>query len=114
MLLTVVPMRRNSPLTGWPSISSAIFWVKSPSATALMTRATSVVGCTRSPMSALTEPTLAAQPPFISLSATRSVIRPSRPTTRSTRTISLASASFRPTIALNSAAMARITAGLAA
>ena len=66
MLLTVVPMRRNSPLTGWPSISSAIFWVKSPSATALMTRATSVVGCTRSPMSALIEPTLAAQPPFIS------------------------------------------------
>ena len=65
-LLTVVPMRRNSPLTGWPSISSAIFCVRSPSATALMTRATSVVGCTRSPISALIEPTLAAQPPFIS------------------------------------------------
>ena len=38
-------------------------------------------------------------------------MRPSRPTTRSTRTASLASASFRPTIALNSAAMARMTAG---
>ena len=34
-----------------------------------MTRATSVVGCTRSPISALIEPTLAAQPPFISRSA---------------------------------------------
>ena len=85
--------------------------MKSPSATALMTRATSVVGCTRSPMSALMEPTLAAQPPLISRRAARSVMRPSRPTTRSTRTISLASASFSATIALNSAAIALITSG---
>ena len=37
-------MRRNSPRTGLPSISSAIFCERSPSATAMMTRATSVVG----------------------------------------------------------------------
>src|SRR4029078_2695312 len=64
-----------------------------------------------SPISALIEPMLAAQPPFISRSATRSVIRPSRPTTRSKRTISLARACFSATIALNSAAIARITSG---
>ena len=37
---------------------------RSPSATAMMTRATSVVGCTRSPMSALMEPAAADQLPF--------------------------------------------------
>ena len=47
----------------------------------------------------------------VARSAARSVMRPSRPTTRSTRTISFDSASFRATIELNSAAMARITAG---
>ena len=52
--LTVVPMRANSPLTGWPSISIAIFWLRSPSATATITRATSVVGRTRSSMRPLT------------------------------------------------------------
>ena len=52
---TVVPMRANSPLSGWPSMVSAIFWVRSPSATATITRATSVVGRTRSSMRPLTE-----------------------------------------------------------
>jgi hypothetical protein len=54
MAFTVVPMRANSPLTGWPSISMAIFWLRSPSATATITRATSVVGRTRSSMRPLT------------------------------------------------------------
>ena len=27
---TVVPMRANSPFSGWPSMVSAIFWVRSP------------------------------------------------------------------------------------
>ena len=44
IVFTVVPMRRNSPFTCWPSIVSAIFWDRSPSATASITRATSVVG----------------------------------------------------------------------
>ena len=52
---TVVPMRANSPFTGRPSISSAIFWFRSPSATATITRATSVVGRTRSSIRPLTE-----------------------------------------------------------
>ena len=32
---TTVPMRRNSPFTGWPSMSRRIFWPRSPSATEL-------------------------------------------------------------------------------
>ncbi len=61
--LTIVPMRANSPLTGWPSMVSAIFWSRSPWATASMTRATSVVGRTRSSMSALMDSMLPPQPP---------------------------------------------------
>ena len=34
-------MRKNSPCTVFPSISSSTFWLRSPSATALITRATS-------------------------------------------------------------------------
>ena len=45
---TVVPIRRNSPFTGRPSILSCIFCVRSPSATASITRATSKVGRERS------------------------------------------------------------------
>ena len=56
-------MRRNSPFSGRPSIASAIFWDRSPLATAPMTRATSSVGWTRSPISELTEWTRSAQPP---------------------------------------------------
>ena len=37
IVFTVVPMRRNSPLTGWPSIVSAILRSRSPSATASST-----------------------------------------------------------------------------
>src|SRR3954464_9868941 len=44
MAFTVVPMRRNSPFTGCPSISSAIFWVRSPSATAMGTRGPPAAG----------------------------------------------------------------------
>jgi hypothetical protein len=82
---TVVPMRRNSPFTGWPSISSAIVWDRSPRATAWITRATSVVGRTRSSISALTESMPVAQLPRGSRKPARSDIRPSRPMTRDTR-----------------------------
>ena len=74
---TVVPMRRNSPLTGWPSILSAIFCERSPSATASMTRATSVVGRTRSSISVLTSPRPGPRGPG-RLVFLRAVIRPSR------------------------------------
>ena len=54
IVLTVRPIRRNSPRSGRPSISSAMCWERSPSATATMTRAISVVGRPRSSMSELT------------------------------------------------------------
>ena len=60
---TVVPMRRNSPFTGCPSIVSCIFCERSPSATASMTRATSVVGRTRSSISVLSAFVVSAQWP---------------------------------------------------
>ncbi|CAM4332401.1 hypothetical protein COEX109129_18970 [Corallococcus exiguus] len=106
-------MRRNSPFTGWPSISSAIFWVRSPSATATSTRATSVVGCTRSPIRALMDWTLVAQSPRTSPRFTRSPMRPSRPTTRSTRTISWVSVELSVTTALNARAISSMTTSCA-
>src|SRR6266404_2583051 len=81
-------MRRNSSFTGWPSSSIAIFCVRSPSATALMTRATSVLGCTKPLISELTELTICDHPPVTPRNEAVSVIRPSRLTTRSTRVIS--------------------------
>ena len=63
IVFTVVPMRRNSPFTGWPSMVSAILRSRSPSATASSTRATSVVGRTRSSISALSDSVLDSQPP---------------------------------------------------
>jgi hypothetical protein len=44
MVLTILPMRRNSPRRGRPSVSSSMVWLRSPLATAPMTRATSTVG----------------------------------------------------------------------
>ena len=48
-------MCRNSPLTGRPAIFSCIFWLRSPSATAPITRATSRVGRERSSIIVLTD-----------------------------------------------------------
>ena len=95
---TVVPMRANSPLTGRPSISSAIFWFRSPSATATITRATSVVGRTRSSIRPLTESTAVLHPPVAPCSRARSVMRPSRPMISATRTSSASSAALRAAI----------------
>ena len=97
---TVVPMRANSPLSGWPSMVSAIFWVRSPSATATITRATSVVGRTRSSTSPLTELSAVSQPPCAEPTRARSVMRPSRPTTRPRRTSSAVSCALRSTRSL--------------
>ena len=60
---TVVPIRRNSPRTGWPSISSWIRCDRSPSATASITRATSIVGRARLSISSLTAPIFSAHEP---------------------------------------------------
>ena len=63
MVLTVPLIHRNAPRSGRPSIAGVIFWDRSPWATAPMTRATSSVGSTRSPISELTEWMRAAHPP---------------------------------------------------
>ena len=55
IVLTILPMRRNSPRSGRPSISTVIDCERSPLATAPMTRATSAVGWTMSSISSLTE-----------------------------------------------------------
>ena len=88
MALTVVPMWRNSPFTGWPSNSRAIFWSRSPSATAAMTRATSVVGRARSSMSPLSASVVSRHAPWAAPSEARSVITPSLPMIRPTRATS--------------------------
>src|SRR4051794_1407615 len=90
IVFTVVPMRANSPLTGWPSMVMAIFSERSPSATASITRATSVVGRTRSSMREFTLSTFSAHAPGTGPSEARSIIRPSRPITRETRASSRA------------------------
>ena len=78
-------MRANSPFIGRPSMTSGIFWVRSPSATAEMTRATSLVGRTRSSISSLTASTRVTHMPVTGPMSSRSVVRPSRPTARDTR-----------------------------
>ncbi len=90
MVLAVVAERRNWPRKGRPSTSSAMFCDRSPLATAPITRAISVVGRTRSSISALTELMMVAQPPPTVGEAARCSRRPSWPTTRLTLTISWA------------------------
>ena len=85
MAFTIVPRRRNSPLIGCPSMRSAIFWERSPCATASITRATSDVGRTRSSTMPLTASIDAAHVPCAPGTAARSVRRPSRPTILPTR-----------------------------
>ena len=63
IVFTTLAVRRNSPVSGRSSISSDIVWVRSPLATAPMTRATSVVGCTRSETSVLTDSTAVLHAP---------------------------------------------------
>ena len=109
IVLTVVPMRRNSPRTGWPSIFSDIFCERSPSATASSTRETSMVGRTRSSIIELTESTESAQDPFAFFNFARSVIRPSRPMTLLTRPSSSVRPSRRSAKPLNAFATSPMT-----
>ena len=74
-------------------------------ATAPITRATSVVGCTRSPIIALTESTQSFQPPVAAGSLPRSPMRPSLPTARATRSSSRASPWFSSTMSLKASAI---------
>ena len=63
MVFTVRPIRRNSPRSGRPSISSAMCWDRSPSATASITRAISAVGASRSSITVFTARAPADQAP---------------------------------------------------
>ena len=94
-------MRRNSPLTGRPWISSIIFFERSPSATAVITRPTSVVGWARLSISVLIESTAMVHMPEEPESAVRSVSLPSSLMILLTRTISLAMPSLRQQTSLN-------------
>ena len=108
MVLTLVPILRNSPFKGLSSISSRIFFVKSPSATAEITRPTSVVGCAKLLISPLIESIFAFHIPVTVPTDARSVSFPSSPTILPTLTISLARPSFRLTTSLNIMAISDI------
>ena len=90
ILLIVFAVRRNSPSSGRPSSSSAMLFERSPCATAPMTRATSLVGCTRSSIRELTQSTASAQKPRAPGSAARRFSLPSLPTTCDSRATSSA------------------------
>ena len=74
MVLVIVAIRKNSPFIAIPPTSSPIFCVRLPSATAVMTRATSVVGCAKLLMSAFTESIWLAHIPLTAPGEARSVI----------------------------------------
>jgi hypothetical protein len=63
MVLTTLPMRRNSPRSGRSSFSRSMVWERSPLAVAPITRAISAVGWTMSVIRLLTASTLAAHEP---------------------------------------------------
>ena len=109
IVLTVWPMRRNSPLSGIPSCSSGMRCERSPLATAPMTRATSSVGWTRSPMRVLIESIRAAHAPVAAPRLERCVIRPSLPTTVATRAVSRVSFSSKSARSLNASTIAAPT-----
>ena len=81
IVLTILAVCRNSPLSGRPSISRAVVWDRSPLATARITRAVSAVGCTKSVISVFTELTLSIHDPSAAPIDARWVIFPSLPTT---------------------------------
>ena len=109
IVFTVVPMRRNSPRTGCPSILRAIFCDRSPSATASRTRETSMVGRTRWSIIELTELIDSAHVPFEFFNCARSFIRPSRPMTLLMRLSSPVRPSRRSDKPLNALATSPMT-----
>src|SRR4051794_32656063 len=109
IVLTVWPTRRNSPLRRSPSCSSGIRWERSPFATAPITRATSSVGRTRSPMSVFIESIRSDQAPVAAPTLARWVIRPSLPTTLAIRAASRVPYSSRSATSLNASAIAAPT-----
>ena len=104
MVLTTLPVRRNSPRRGRSSFSRSMVWERSPLATAPITRAISAVGCTMSVIRLLTASTLSAQAPTAPGSWARWLILPWRPTTSRRRSNSLEIRSLRSTASLKASA----------
>ena len=95
IVFTVLAVRRNSPFSGRPSISRAIVCERSPLATAPMTRATSVVGWTRSADEPIHRIDARRPRPPATGTDARWLIRPSFPTTLLSLSNSPAIRSFR-------------------
>ena len=98
--LTVRPIRRNSPRSGAPTGRSSMRCPRSPSATASITRATSVTGRTRSSTRLLASSKQSAHVPVAPVESSRSCSRPSRPAVRRTRRSSAASLALRSATSL--------------
>ena len=101
IVLTMVAERRNSPLSGRPSTSRRIVCDRSPFATAVIVRVTSVVGHSRSSISVLTEFSIAPHAPERRSIVMRCRVLPSLPTIWPARSISRARRWFEITISLN-------------
>ncbi len=86
--LTTRPIRANSPRSGCPSMVVAMVCDRSPSATAPMTRATSLVGRTRSSTRRLIAVSISPQAPGSSRPRRRWSSRPSAPMTCPSEAIS--------------------------
>ena len=113
MRLMVLAVRRNSPSSSRPSTSSAMLLVRSPCATAPITRATSLVGWTRSSISELIDSTDTRQNPWPSPSMARCLSLPSLPTTRDSRETSSAQRVLRATTSLKALAILPVMPGSA-
>ena len=104
ILLMIMAVRKNSPSSARPPASRAILFERSPCATAPMTRATSLVGCTKSDIRELIENAASRQKPLAFGTKALSLRRPSLPTTRLRRASSLAMRTFSETTSLKTSA----------
>ncbi len=95
MVFTTLAVRMNSPFKGRPSTSKGICWVRSPFATAPITRAISVDGCIRSVIRPLTPSIIEDHAPPTLPRLARWLIFPSFPTPRLIRSSSIAMRSLR-------------------
>ena len=105
IVLTIVAERRNSPCSGRPSTSSRTLCERSPFATALIVRVTSVVGHSRSSMSVLTELSIAPHAPERRSTVMRWRVLPSLPTIWPARSSSRATRWLEATISLKVSAI---------
>ncbi len=105
IVLTTLPMRRNSPRRGRPSISRFMVCDEVARATAPITRAISAVGCTMSAIRVLTVSIVAAQEPVAFGNLARCPILPSLPTASPRRWNSFAIRSLSSTTSLKASAI---------